>query len=211
MSGLELRCLGHYLSFFDKGAYADIVVNGDVHTLNQQAAGLPTRNNAKTFIYGFLYGAGPEKIGAIVNGSISVGRRLIKSFLAKTPAINALRNHVASNVGKGYIISLDGRFVPVRKPHAALNSLLQSAGAVICKRWLIGVYDSLLAQGLTYGSDFRIVAFIHDELQILVRKGLEETVGTTCQRVATQVGADLNMKCPLAAEYKVGNNWAETH
>jgi DNA polymerase I-like protein with 3'-5' exonuclease and polymerase domains len=211
MSGLELRCLGHYLAFFDQGKYADIVVNGDVHTLNQQAAGLPTRNNAKTFIYGFLYGAGPEKIGSIVNGTVTTGRRLIKSFLAKTPALNSLRNYIYSSVGKGYLVALDGRHVPVRKPHAALNSLLQSAGAIICKRWVVGVLDSLKEQGLTYGSDYRIVAFIHDELQIMVRKGLEETVGTTCQQVAVKVGVDLGMKCPLAAEYKTGANWAETH
>ena len=53
-SGLELRCLGHFMSPYDSGSYAETVVNGDIHTLNQEAAGLPTRDNAKTFIYGFL-------------------------------------------------------------------------------------------------------------------------------------------------------------
>src|SRR5690606_31621074 len=57
-SGLELRCLAHYMARFDKGAYARELLEGDIHTANQKAAGLPTRDNAKTFIYAFLYGAG---------------------------------------------------------------------------------------------------------------------------------------------------------
>lgn len=211
MSGLELRCLGHYLAFFDKGRYADIVINGDIHTINQQAAGLPTRNNAKTFIYGFLYGAGPEKVGSIIKGSAAVGRRLIKAFLAKTPGLTRLRNRVSDAVGKGYVVALDGRHIPIRKQHAALNSLLQSAGAIICKRWMVNVFDALQNKGLKYGEDFRFVAFIHDELQIMVKTGLEAIVGDTCKAEAERVGVIYNMKCPLAAEYKVGRNWAETH
>lgn len=53
-SGLELRCLGHFMARFDNGEYIDVILNGDIHTKNQLAAGLPTRDNAKTFIYGFL-------------------------------------------------------------------------------------------------------------------------------------------------------------
>jgi DNA polymerase-1 len=211
MSGLELRCLGHYLAFVDGGAYAHEVVNGDVHTLNQKAAGLPTRANAKTFIYGFLYGAGPAKIGSIINGSIAVGKKLINSFLKKTPALSTLRNHVAASIGKGYVNAIDGRRVPVRKKHAALNSLLQSCGGIICKKWMVTIVDSLEAKGLVYGHDYRIVAFIHDELQFLVKRGLEAIVGNTCKESAVAVGEGLRFKCPLAAEYKTGQNWSETH
>lgn len=54
--GLELRCLASDLSGLagDGGNYATIVTQGDVHTTNQQAAGLDTRDKAKTFIYAFL-------------------------------------------------------------------------------------------------------------------------------------------------------------
>lgn len=50
MSGLELRCLAHFMAKYDDGAYGKIVLEGDIHTANQEAAGLPTRNAAKTFI-----------------------------------------------------------------------------------------------------------------------------------------------------------------
>lgn len=65
-SGLELRMLAHYLAAYDGGAYAKVLLEGDIHTANQHAAGLETRDNAKTFIYAFLYGAGDEKLGSIV-------------------------------------------------------------------------------------------------------------------------------------------------
>ena len=65
-SGLELRMLAHYLAAYDGGAYAKVLLEGDIDTANQHAAGLETRDNAKTFIYAFLYGAGDEKLGSIV-------------------------------------------------------------------------------------------------------------------------------------------------
>lgn len=48
-SGLELRCLAHFMARFDNGEYAHEILNGDIHTKNQNAAELPTRDNAKTF------------------------------------------------------------------------------------------------------------------------------------------------------------------
>src|SRR5690606_10051889 len=62
-SGLELRCLAHYMARYDDGAYASVVVDGDVHTVNQNAVGLNNRANAKTWIYAFLYGAGDFTLG----------------------------------------------------------------------------------------------------------------------------------------------------
>lgn len=51
MSGLELRCLAHYMAWYDGGSYGDILLNGDIHSVNQKAAQLPTRDQAKTFIW----------------------------------------------------------------------------------------------------------------------------------------------------------------
>ena len=74
-SGLELRMLAHYMQ---DAEYIKVVTEGsskdgtDVHTVNQRAAGLATRDNAKTFIYAFLYGAGDSKIGSIR----SIGMRM---------------------------------------------------------------------------------------------------------------------------------------
>jgi ribonuclease BN (tRNA processing enzyme) len=53
---------------YDDGAYGKIVTEGDVHTVNQQAAGIASRAEAKTFIYSYLYGAGDEKLGINCGG-----------------------------------------------------------------------------------------------------------------------------------------------
>lgn len=99
-SGLELRMLAHYLAAYDGGAYAKALLEGDIHTANQHAAGLETRDNAKTFIYAFLYGAGDEKLGSIVAPLASSavqtkrGRALKARFFRSLPAIKRLIDDV---------------------------------------------------------------------------------------------------------------------
>lgn len=212
LSGLELRCLAHYMAKFDGGSYGDVVVNGDIHTQNQKAAGLPTRNNAKTFIYGFLYGAGPAKIGSIVGGSEKEGRKLIAKFMKATPAIKLLREAVSASVKKnGYLKGLDGRELPIRSDHAALNTLLQSAGAVLSKKATVILYENLTAMGYIWGVDYAQVAHVHDEVQLIARKEIADVVGQEAVKSFQQAGEYYNFRCPITGEYKVGSNWADTH
>lgn len=209
-SGLELRCLGHYMAPFDGGAYALEVVNGDVHTANQEAAGLPTRSNAKTFIYGFLYGAGDEKIGQIIGKGAGAGKAIKKKFLAKVPALKKLKEAVSAKAEDGFIKGLDGRIIPIRHAHAALNTLLQSAGAILCKRWYVQIEQDLRSEGYTE-DDVAIVAFVHDEVQIQVRQGIEDAIGNVIKQAMHKVERYYNFKCPLDSEYTYGQNWADTH
>ena len=209
-SGLELRCLGHYMAPFDSGAYSVEVVSGDVHTANQEAAGLPTRANAKTFIYGFLYGAGDEKIGQIINKGAKAGKAIKKKFLDKVPALKKLRDAVNAKAEDGFIRGLDGRIIPIRHPHAALNTLLQSAGAIICKRWYVQMEQDLRSAGYSE-EDVAIVAFVHDEVQIQVRQGLEDAIGNIVKQAMHKVEQYYKFKCPLDSEYSYGPNWADTH
>lgn len=206
-SGLELRCLAHYMSRYDDGAYGEVILNGDIHTQNQEAAGLPTRNNAKTFIYGFLYGAGDEKIGQIIGKGSKEGRKIKSKFLKQTPALKLLKEAVSKKAELGFIRGLDGRIIPIRHSHAALNTLLQSCGAIICKAWYVRVYELINEQGV----DARIVAFIHDEIQILVRKTQEELLGRIVKQAMKDVETHFKFRIPLDCDYSYGNNWAETH
>jgi DNA polymerase-1 len=209
-SGLELRCLAHYMASYDNGSYGREVLEGDIHTANQEAAGLPTRNNAKTFIYGFLYGAGDAKIGSIIGKGAKEGKKIKEKFLRKTPALKKLRDAVNYAAEKKWIKGLDGRRIPVRHSHAALNTLLQSAGAIICKRWYVTLEDMFREEGYTE-EDVSIVAFIHDEVQIQVRKGLEEKVGEISRRAMGRTEQYYKFKCPLDADFNYGENWADTH
>lgn len=211
-SGLELRCLAHYMAKWDGGAYAKILLEGDIHTENQRAAGLDTRNQAKTFIYGFLYGAGDEKIGRIVGKGRDEGARLRKRFLQKLPALKALKDAITTAAKtRGYLKGLDGRHLPIRSTHAALNTLLQSAGALVMKRATIILEYDLEERGLKFGEDWALVAHIHDEVQIECRPELTDVVGATATNAITKAGATFGFRCPLAGEWRVGETWADTH
>lgn len=211
VSGLELRMLGHFVAKFDDGEYADIVVNGDIHTANQQAAGLPTRNMAKTFIYGWLYGAGSDKIGKIVGKGRKEGEALKREFLKNFPAIDRLRKAVGKAAMRGYLLALDKRRMPVRHEHASLNTLLQGSGAIVCKRWVVEFNKLLRENGYVRNEDYRQVAFVHDEIQVLVKKDLGDKIGQLCVKAIERAGEYYNIRVPLTGEYKLGRNWAETH
>lgn len=213
-SGLELRCLAHFMAKWDGGAYGEILLNGDVHTENQKAAGLPTRNNAKTFIYAFLYGAGDAKIGSIVGGTDEDGKKLKKKFLKSLPALGKLVEAVKESAKKGYLKGLDGRHLHVRSSHAALNTLLQSAGALVCKKWLVILEEELKARGLKHGwdGDYAFCGWIHDEVQIACRTHeVAQLVAELAPACVPKAGEFFNFRCPLAGEAKVGKNWSTTH
>ena len=211
-SGLELRCLAHYLARYDGGAYAKDILQGDIHSVNQVSAGLPTRDSAKTFIYAFLYGAGDEKIGNIIGKGQEEGRRIKREFLEKTPALKRLKETIDYTLKvKGYLSGLDGRKLPIRSTHSALNTLLQSAGALIMKMSTIILLEKLQKLDFVFGRDYALVAHIHDEMQIECREDIAEDIGKTSVLSIEEAGPIFNFKCPLTGEFRVGNNWAETH
>ena len=213
-SGLELRCLAHFMAKWDGGKYAEILLGGDIHTENQKAAGLSTRNQAKTFIYAFLYGAGDAKIGSIVNGSSGEGRKLKSKFLRSLPALGRLVEAVQSSAKRGYLIGLDGRRIHVRSSHAALNTLLQGAGALVCKKWLVILEEELQSAGLKHGwdGDYAFCAWSHDEVQIACKTAaVAEVVRKLAEASVLKAGDYFSFRCPTAGESKLGTNWADTH
>jgi len=204
-SGLELRMLAHYMN---DDAYTNEVISGDIHTANQKAAGLETRNQAKTFIYAFLYGAGSAKIGKIVGGSAKEGQKLIDSFLRNTPKLAKLREKVGRLYAKkGKLPGLDGRQLLVRSEHSSVNTLLQGAGAIVMKQAVVILHKKLVRAKIWH--EFK--ANVHDEWQIEVKEADAETTGKYGVESIEEAGKILDMRCPLTGEYKVGNNWKETH
>ena len=203
-SGLELRMLAHYM---DDEDYINEVTTGDIHTANQKDAGLQSRDQAKTFIYAFIYGAGDAKIGSVVGGGKKLGSELKKRFLDNNPSLRTLRERVSRAAKRGYLKGLDGRKIFIRNEHAALNSLLQGGGAIVMKRAL-AMLDSLIKLN-TY--DAKFVANIHDEWQMEVREDLADHIGELAVGCIEKAGEYYNMRCPLTGEYKIGGDWSETH
>lgn len=203
-SGLELRMLAHYM---DDKEFTNVLLTEDIHTRNQMAAGLETRPQAKTFIYAFLYGAGDAKIGTIVGGSSHDGAQLKQRFLRNTPALESLRERVGRAAARGYLTGLDGRLLRVRSEHAALNTLLQAAGAIVMKKALV-ILDDYAKQ---WKIDYKFIGNIHDEVQAEVAEAQAEKYGWLAVECLKAAGLEFNLRCPLDGEYKVGTTWAETH
>ncbi len=203
-SGLELRMLAHYMN--DK-EYTNEIINGDIHTANKTSAGLGSRDEAKTFIYAFIYGAGDKKIGSILGRSEADGRRVKEKFLRHTPSLRSLREKVDGVAKKRWLRGLDQRKILIRHPHAALNTLLQGAGACVMKYALTLLEEYVIKK--------RIKAYpvvnVHDEFQYEVEESKTKEFGELAVQSIIQAGKDLKIRCPLDGEYKIGNNWAETH
>jgi DNA polymerase-1 len=223
-SGLELRCLAHYMALWDKGAYGEVVLNGDIHTVNQQAAGLATRAEAKTFIYAFLYGEGDHARGAKFlppnatdEAKVRKGKEISQRFMKGLPALGKLvalcKSRVKKNGGPGYLLMPDGRRTYIRHEHAALNSLLQAAGAIICKRWIVEFNRRLTErygpQG--WGGQWAAMLWVHDEVQLAVRPAIAEEVCQILVDSIKHITDHFQWRIPLSGEAKVGLSWKETH
>ena len=204
LSGIELRCLAHYMR---DASYTKELLEGDIHTANQKAAGLPTRADAKTFIYAFLYGAGEAKLGSIVGGSAKEGAKLKNAFFRKIPAMKKLIDKVKRLSHNGWVPALDGRHIQVRSEHSALNMLLQAAGAIVAKAWLVECQRQVTRLGL----DAKLVAFVHDETQWDCAEKDAEKLARVLEEAAVTAGQTLGFRIPVAAESDIGNSWADTH
>jgi len=203
-SGLELRCLAHLMNDKD---YINEILHGDVHTTNMKMAGITDRDQCKTFIYAFMYGAGAAKIGKIVGGNKDHGQALIDRFLSNMPALARVRSNVQSAAEQGRIKGIDGRVLRIRSPHSALNTLIQGAGASICKDWLVNMIQRISSTGL----DAKLVASIHDEYQFEVAKGDVKRFGSITREAIKDTERKLKFNCPLDSTWKDGETWTMTH
>jgi len=204
-AGLELRVLAHYMND-DK--FTKEVLHGDIHTANQQMAGLETRPQAKTFIYALLYGAGDAKIGSVVGGSAKDGAELRRRFLSGLPAYKRLSDAVQrKGASQGRLMGIDGRVLRVRHAHASLNTLIQGSSAVLMKKWFMYVDHHIRRRGLNSS----IVAMVHDELVLeSCEKSVEESVECVIISIS-QVNQVYKLRCKLDCDMQIGNNWSEIH
>jgi DNA polymerase I-like protein with 3'-5' exonuclease and polymerase domains len=209
---LELRMMAHFLQPFDGGAYIIVVCEGDPHEFHRGLAGLPTRANAKTFIYGFIYGAGDEKIGLIITKGKAAGRSLRLRFLKRFPALSKLKSAVAHKAQKfGCLKGLDGRQLHVRAVYSSLNTLLQSAGALVTKMAVILFNREIRKRGWYQDGSVRQLAYVHDELVVLTKEGMEKEVATLIEDAMRQAGEHFNLRCPIEGESKIGKTWCDVH
>jgi DNA polymerase I-like protein with 3'-5' exonuclease and polymerase domains len=210
LSGIELRVFAHYLAHYDKGAYADVLLNGDIHQENADKIGI-SRKLVKTVTYAFLYGAGDEKIGLSYDPMLSSnkakakGKEIRQAYMDAIPGLQKLVEATKTAANRGYIRAIDGRHILVNSPHKSLNFLLQSSAAVIAKRWLLITHDSLR------DVEHERYAFVHDEQALGCPPEVAQQVADICIHSAVKAGEYYKLRVPIAAEAKIGMNWAEVH
>ena len=219
VSGLELRLLAHFMR---DEAYATEVVSGDIHTTNMKAFGFYLRASAKTGIYALIYGAGDGKLGLIQEedavaakqpkpkgNTAARGKQIRANIMGNIPALGKLVKNVKKACQRGYLVGLDGRHLHIRSDHSALNVLIQSAGALICKRWLVEVDLMIKAKG--WHNMVQQVLWVHDEAQFECEPHIADEFAKECLLCIEKAQHYFNINVPLTGEAKVGANWAETH
>jgi len=209
MSSLELICLALYMK---DNNYMKEVVSGDVHSMNQKLAGLKTRDQAKLFIYALNYGCGDAFLAELIGSkNKKEGAKIRTKFLKGLPKLKSLTEKVQESArSNGYVVGIDGRRLACREPRRALNLLLQSCGAILSKMWVITFHEDMESKGYT-DKDYVQIAYIHDELQILAKKDIAEDVGKIAVEAISRAGEKFNLPVRVTGEFKIGENWAETH
>jgi DNA polymerase-1 len=233
-SGLEMRMFATYLAIWDDGEFAQVVLGGDIHEHFRNATGLYIRDNQKTFSYAWLYGAQDPKLGSIVHfdwqmafdkglvekapprltkqSARALGLRARNRLLSEIEAIGDLTEEVKDKQESvGYVLLPDGRRVALESKHSALNMLLQGGGAIVMKMAQVIFDRSLQGEGLHPGKDYEFMLTVHDEWQLECPPQNAEFVGKMACAAIELAGEHYELNIPLAGEYKVGANWAETH
>ena len=162
---------------------------------------------AKTFIYAWLLGAGDEKVGLICGGDSTWGRQVKDKFLSALPSLAALKQRAAEAARLGRLVGLDGRKIELKSAHFALSAYLQGAESCVMKYAMILWHKRVQDLGL----DAKQVAVVHDEFQVEVRREHAEQVGKIIVQSIRDAGEYFNLNCPMDGEYKIGNNWLDTH
>lgn len=215
-SGLEHRMLGNALSAYDRGNYAHIVDQGDIHMLYLEAVQkmgvTATRDQVKASGYAWLYGCGVDKLGAMNGGNRVLGSKIKKAFSQGIVGMHSLLKFLG-NQAQRYegVLGLDGRRAGVRSSHSLLNTKLQMDGS-ICMRWMpVYLKSELENHGIKWGVDYIPHLHVHDEMQGSLRKGLREPFTVAVQAANNRTVSALNLKVPLRCDVVFGDNWLATH
>ena len=141
-----------------------------------------------------------------------LGAELKRKFLDAIPGLEPLIEAVRLKVrSTGKLRGLDGRPIICTAEHASLNYLLQSAGAILSKRWCLVGQQLLDDAGLTYDRDYTRCAYVHDEQQFSVLPQEAERVRDLIVKAAPMAGDYYNFRVPITAAGDIGQSWADTH
>jgi DNA polymerase-1 len=215
-AGIQLRALASYVGDDD---LIHQILHGDIHVYLAKIYGLlpadavydesipehkKARKVGKTTTYSILMGAGVAKVGQITGKD---GRTVMNNLTSGIKGLKKFKDSFRYKAAVGSYKALDGRMVKLKNTHLAMSSHLQSFEQAVVKWVMIEAHKRLTKLGL----DFHQVAVVHDEIQYEVREDQAELLATTVAKCFEDAGEYFKTKCPLAGDYKIGNNWSESH
>lgn len=231
---IQLRIFGHYINdqeFIQSLLKGDKATGTDPHSVNQRALGVPckSRDDAKTFIYAWLLGAGIARVAGILGCSRDEAEIAVNNFIKAYPGLQYLKEDVIPyDAERGYFEGFDGRFVFIRgddvdhRRHYCLGGYLQNGEKLIMARaaelWVPRLEKEKVP--------FWPVNFVHDEFQIETVRDMDTAiyVASTVADAIRQAGESLDLRCPMAGSFQsdhgtlvngqklaIGDNWYVTH
>jgi len=213
LASAQLRLLAAAMGDED---YNKVVIEGkesdktDIHSVNARIAGLANRKLAKTFIYGFLFGAGDQKTAGDLNISTRAAKDLKATFLRGLPALGNLKDKLENQFdrsGNRHIIAQDGRKILVNSKHKVLNYLLQGNEAILTKNWMV-ISDKHIQEEKI---DCKLLTVMHDEQNFECNPLHAEKLAIILEESATEAGELLGFKCRMDGSSKIGRTWCDIH
>lgn len=215
MEGAHLRIFAHLI---DDKDFTYALTNGnkkdgtDPHSVNKRVLGdlCIDRDRAKTFIFTFLNGGSGPKVSEIFGCSLALAKEALDRFVRNYPGLARIKQQdFPKDADRGYFIGVDGRLVVCDDSHLMMGMVLQNMESVLMKYANVIWRERLDREGINY----KQVNWVHDEwvTEVNGSKELAEYVGQVQADSIRAVGQAFGLRCPMAGEYKVGQNWLEVH
>ena len=207
---LEVRCFAHYLSLYDSGEFAEEVISGDIHAANAKTMTCD-RQTAKNTFFALIYGASRQKIADMLGYSKAEASELVSDLYRRRPAMKKLMKDVKDRaLSYGYLKGLDGRKLYPRSIHSSVNLLIQAAGACVSKRAALNTHQTLVDHWMDVYT-IGIVGFIHDEIIIDVPEDTAEAISIAGVSSFKKTTGQLQLRCPMDGDGRIGKTWYDIH
>lgn len=153
-----------------------------------------------------------ESITFIEAQNTVIGTQIRERIMKGLKPLGDCIDRIQKDAEQGFLVAIDGRMMPVRGVHAALNLACQSGGALVMKKAFDTQAVKLQEFREKYDDFFgEIVITYHDESQIHCNPKYAEMVGEMMKKSIIDAGEFYELNCPLDAEYKIGLSWLDCH
>jgi DNA polymerase I len=229
-AGNQLRMLAGRMN---NPVYTKALVEGkkedgsDNHSMTRDIGELESRDVAKNVMYCLLFGGGDVKLAKTARKPPGSGPQLRDRLYRGLDGLGDLveritkewketaRQKYNAKFGRmeyfnGRITGLDGRPIVVASEHQLLVYLLQSDEAVhMSKAYCL--LNERLAERFTWGVDYGVVCFYHDEYTIECREEIAQEVKEISEQCIVDAGKFFNIACPHAGGGNIGKTWYAIH